>query len=357
MTQDPTAVEHPVEEPGTGSARIDAEFLDIYLAHAESSTEERVLRVVLAIAAGVAVVVAVLFAISLGHAAGGATAAVGVGGVVAGSCVVFAVRRRNKAEIRITTATRDIGLPLTAESIRSALGQPGFANRTDLHSHLAAWLAEQKQFGKAVRLRRVPAREQIEPLTVPFEPRELNECWLDPALFTSNTDEIASREASSENELRQGARAMRRYVRLTGGWLPNLITAIFAVRMTWQAIRTQAASDVIVASLFFALMFWLLFGPGGAAHGGASSWWVAPQTILIRSAKWNRKGTDRRIYSRASSVLAVSDWAEDGAKHVVVRDSEGEEETAITPDELRFLLRAWLSPVEPPTRELLLQLP
>lgn len=186
----------------------------------------------------------------------------------------------------------------------------------------------------------------IRPLEVYFEPLPLDEAqptveelWQQATGgATSETDSAFRRPAAS---------ALRKTVLFSGGWRS-------------------------VTGLLFAVCFLLLLGWGGG--GGRAIAIIVASLVLVRFAYGWKSGAGNRIlivpggilqssraglqlFRRTECVLLSHRHQKHPAPHVTLVGSAGRKAQFVTTTrELDTLLAAWLSPVEPPTPELIAQL-
>jgi hypothetical protein len=82
---------------------------------------------------------------------------------------------------------------------------------------------------------------------------------------------------------------------------------------------------------------------------GRKQWYFSPGGLLRRSAG-GRKKTDLRLFTRKSGLLAA--YQRDGKSWFIgVADNSDSDSLTVTTSEMDILLRAWLSPLDPPAVE------
>lgn len=201
--------------------------------------------------------------------------------------------------------------------------------------------------------------EPIEPLTVAFEPRLLNET--DEA-FDELAQAATSQGATLDRSVadspthygdRMALRWFLRNIKLSRGWLPIVI-------LTWPLIGTGLESweRGSVTWQFLAFLSGFLISLFGGARMGAFSkahWLIVPGGMLLRKAANRGRGVSLHLFDRRRSVLGIQQQRS-GRWHVAVADSEASETTIVTDRERQLLLRAWLSPLTPPPLERLVDL-
>lgn len=185
--------------------------------------------------------------------------------------------------------------------------------------------------------------ERIEPLTVPFEARRLED-------VASNPDDPTREFVPPGADL---SRMLLRNVLLKGGWL---LLVIFTVNFALAALDAWWRGSVTIALGAWGLgIAALLFLPVRSSTASGEQWLVVPGGLIWRktrmwSAEWNV-----HVFDRRNSVLLVGRWS--GKKWVLmVCDGEESGQAIGTREELMFALRSWLSPLSPPPAELLCDL-
>jgi hypothetical protein len=116
----------------------------------------------------------------------------------------------------------------------------------------------------------------------------------------------------------------------------------------------QAYHAAIAWKLSFHFFFWTvllllsLLGVGGrGAWRMSQQWLLVPGGLVVRTSSFRRRGWKVHLFVRSRSALVAYRqmklrWT------ICVADPEANQMTMITPTECHALLRAWLSPLEPP---------
>ncbi|HVP12861.1 MAG TPA: hypothetical protein VMV94_16930, partial [Phycisphaerae bacterium] len=218
---------------------------------------------------------------------------------------------------------------------------------------IAVELARCGRQGVAIRIQSEEPFEQVQPLSVAFEPRLLDEAdpafdELSTALSSAQEKHGAAWKPSSGTDDILGVRRIKRNMILKGSWVLVLLPAIFLIRAAFEGYQRGALTPNL---LFWGLMVLLtLYGPARGGWFGTKQWLVAPASVIIRKARSCDVTSQVRLFQRCESVLCMQRRKE-GPWHVVIADSEGSEQTIATDREVVLLLRAWLSPLEPPPVE------
>lgn len=195
------------------------------------------------------------------------------------------------------------------------------------------------------RHRDTPATS-IEPLTVPFEPCPLNEV---DASFRGVAIDAAVLDESQERS--ETLRRLRRAWRMGGlGFLVlaglqvffNGFRAWMSVTLLWELLLWIAALGVAFLVLLIPIR------PSDLT-------WLVPGAILHRRPRWFSAKSRTHLFTAAASVLVAYpmprrkwSWA--------VADGTRSWTGISTELEIRTLLRAWLSPLPPPTPEMVREL-
>lgn len=222
-------------------------------------------------------------------------------------------------------------------------------------SELVHGLALAGRVGETIRLQWSGAPEPIEPLTVTFEPRSLDEA---DAAF----EELEAASASVEQEDRDAhsrpppthrddvlaVRRIRRNLALKGGWIAAGILAVFFLKAIWESYPHRT----VTWGVFFwgGLLALTLYGPVSGGFFGARQWLLVPGGLVVRKARRGGLTSSVHLFERRTSVLCVHQvrrrvWI------VTAADADAYETTVGTKKEVDFLLRAWLSPLPPPSAE------
>lgn len=226
-------------------------------------------------------------------------------------------------------------------------------------------LARSGRKGVTLRLCTSDFARPLRPLAVPIEPLPLDESVPSVAqLGDANRNDFENPcgegeiHASDADESRTPdefdfRRRLKRNVMLQGGrwvfvlflfsWTCFALEALLTWRITWTFV------------LWTAMLGSFAFGPGGrGAWSVAQQWLIVPGGLIARRSN-RRGGWDVHLFNRRTGVLTAyrhtpSHW------FISVADTEKNQTAIVTPTEATALLRAWLSPLEPPPPERLQEL-
>lgn len=310
-------------------------FVDLAIEPAVRATLKGILLVLLAAALFIVIMVVVgnLFSFPAGV-------------VVSLSCTVaaaitatmLAVRKRKRqieeCLAKHTEASRLFGA--LAAALRRGDRKSGFQEAAKLmvsHGHV----------GGAARLYVDAFPVQIEPLAVEFEPCPLNEVDASFRGIALSADEVNESDERSETR-----RRFRRAWRMGGLWVNFyvLFQVIVQAYESWQA-RWFTTRFLIFGSLLIVLLV-VQF----TRVAPSSNLLLIPGGLLRRRPRWLSAGSGMHIFDPRTSVLIAHlhhghQWA------WTVADAGEQASGLATELEIRTLLRAWLSPLRPPTREML----
>jgi hypothetical protein len=248
---------------------------------------------------------------------------------------------------------------------------PGTIARTLIHRELASEsyttvclqfvksLAAEGKVGETIMLWSKTPCDEIQPINEPFEAKLLDEAdgayeELDAAL---SGDEQRIEETAAQMRLARevpfGLRRIKRNVRMHGGrW--RIWSSLFAITMlaflSWSQNQFRWFFWIQVGSLLL-----LLYVPFGITWWKPQQWWAIPGGIVYRWAGlFDRKGKVH-VFNRRTSVLCIYEgWPHNWVLTVADRNRSAMRYATIS--EVNFLLRAWLSPLEPPPVEKLVDL-
>jgi hypothetical protein len=264
---------------------------------------------------------------------------------------LLAGKRSERRIRRIVSQTHGGDL---ATLVRKAAEQPFLNPRRHPVAHaLSRELARCGRLGETIRIQWKRPFDLVQPLDVTFEPRLLDEA--DPAFqelltaVSSSPDPAgaASRASPNADDV-LGVRRIRRNILLKGGWALFVVFALFLTQAAFDAYQRRAITPGL---LFWGVMFVLaLYGPARGGWFGTRQWLLAPASLVVRKAKPRDETSQLHLFERRKSVLCLQRQKK-GPWLIAVADAEGSEQTIATNTEVSLLLRAWLSPLEPPPIE------
>ncbi len=185
----------------------------------------------------------------------------------------------------------------------------------------------------------------------PFEPRSLDEA-------DDGFDELAQQLQASPDRHGKGdmesgssreSRRLRRNFILSGGWLMLAIFGFNWLLAAIDALQRNRATDRL--ALWSTLLILLFVFPKGQGLSGREQWFAVPAGVAFRKRSWFRSGWTLRVFSRESAVLCFFPCFRGRYFGTIIADTQQVQSTNLTPREADLLLRAWLSPLEPPTLE------
>lgn len=272
---------------------------------------------------------------------------------------MFFAARRRVWRGRLSAVFERLFAQPTLDDLIAALAAPNA--RAALHldyapadnaGALAHRLGSSEHAPVVVRCLRPEHCDAIRGLNVPFEPLPLDETHpAVRALLAESPLTGCAEPPPAASRTRDGAGetllAGRRFVELAGGrrivglWA---VCVLIATTVAWS--RAWAARRVTFSAALWTLLLMVpLLGllPG---FGPATRALVVPGGLLRRTrAGW-------RLYDRRSGVLVVVPGPHNVGNLVFAADRDGVQVLPVTRQELRFLLAAWLSPLDPPTPDL-----
>lgn len=196
--------------------------------------------------------------------------------------------------------------------------------------------------GQAVRTWWSTQPQPIVPIGVNFEPKPLDES--EPVFQDLREGVIAGTLASDRT-----VGLVKRNITLSGGWPAVLgigvsfMFAIFGGLLVSGGSMVTFVKFIGVVVLIFLLRFFRL----GAVM---TSRLIVPGGLLCRRSLKRRRDQGIRVYARSDSILWVARITPQIWSIVVARGNQHEHFRA-TNVEADMLLRAWLSPIDPPPLE------
>lgn len=191
----------------------------------------------------------------------------------------------------------------------------------------------------------------IEPIAVPFEARLLDET--EPGFSELWNATLASGEGAGAESLpgadeSPGLRRVIRNIRLKEGWF---MTLLFLALFANSAYEDYLVGRITVWTIIWAVFLARVFFAPATRNTGEGTWFIVPGGVLIRRVN-EKKEVVHRLVDRKSSVLGVfmetrHRWS------IVVSDESDLFSRAATAREATMLLRAWTSPIEPPSKEVI----
>ena len=246
------------------------------------------------------------------------------------------------------------------ELVRAVAGQQALKpSEADVEAAVKRLIA-QGRVGQTIRLGWGAQLAPVEPFAVAFEPRLLNEA--DPAFMeleaagtstgVSSPGAVTARSSPGSDSLFR--RRLRRGMLYTGGLL---FCGLLLNRVVRDSVEAWRLGHVTVRLLVEASLLLVAVAiPWGKAFVRHREWLVVPGALLLRRAQMLEKSCRVEMFLAKESVLCAYKNPARGWWTLVVADSGACETIYATRRELDFLLRAWLSPVAPPSAEQLTDL-
>lgn len=272
---------------------------------------------------------------------------------------LYGKRRQRQFAARFVDQARGSDRTIVEEFVRSA---GGFRIDVGIEA-LMTKLAGRQRAGSVFRVGPEKDAVAIEPIAVPFEP-----CPLDEAedalheLSTAGADvsgttatavahhgiDAASSRAMTRSDQR-AFRRLRRNMRMKGvGWV---IVGLFAFNCVIAALeswrRQRVTWQLVYWPALLVVMLWLP-AAGGLIRG--KQWFAVPGGVVLRKGHALARQWNVHVFDRRRSLLCVyrnfrEQWG------FAVADSTTAATGFGTNQEMTLLLRAWLSPLEPPPAE------
>lgn len=270
--------------------------------------------------------------------------------ILIGLLVQYSRRRSRKVQVLLQTLPT---MPPEQWLLDALSARSRFSIDVLLEPFLHA-LIESGRVGRTFRIAGDKHLKPVQPIDVYFEPRPLDETADTFADFVAAIDSPPDAPTSQSNE-HPVARAERRtfnklniHVRKAGGWFGLILGSLFFLRQAMDWIRFGRVN--------FMLMFWLVIMIGwllrltGTSIRTPVQWFLVPGGIVSRALPRRAREWTVSLLDRRSSVLCVYR----STKHMwiaTVADHAGCWFSPCTENEATLLLRAWLSPLEPPKLE------
>lgn len=186
-------------------------------------------------------------------------------------------------------------------------------------------------------------------IDVPFEPIPLDES-------APGFQSLASTASSPSSDVNTDARgpgpfdlppAWRRRLRLGAGWLA---IGLFAMNSVISSIEAwQIGKPTIVQMMWLSWLVLTFWGVGGmGAWRSTDQWLLVPGGIVRRSAKSRGNEWKLHLFTRTQGFLLITESRRRN-RQVCVADAQDSATATVTVAEAELLLRAWLSPLPPPT--------
>ncbi len=245
---------------------------------------------------------------------------------------------------RARAAARQLNLNDLPGALKAILSSKNHANFASFMETLLNRLVGAGKVGCVIRLCSADKLTAVHPVTVTFEPRPLNDVTAGefegaPAGKTESDDSAA--EQMSLSPMSGGTRIGK-----------SLVTAVAACVLLWMIARAIMAPGGI--SREWVVTFAVIVGVSGL------TWWqrrfpnpqlfLVPGGFVVRRSPWYHRRWSLHVYDRRRSVLIARQQLKKSWQ-LRVADSEAQDTIVGTEVQTTQALRAWLSPLAPPTLE------
>lgn len=181
------------------------------------------------------------------------------------------------------------------------------------------------------------------PLTVPFEPIELNET--EPALSGMVESFVSNEEDSDVAEVKKAR------------WLGRLFVRVGAPAITLLVVTINAVSHMITHTATQGFRLWFVamwLGILGVTFGAcyyavwrnSAQWLLIPGGVVIRRTFWKNVGTRLERFTPADTLLMLTPY-NIGWSATLYRGTKPVHQKLFTRMEATALLAAWQSPISP----------
>ena len=274
------------------------------------------------------------------------------GAVLAAIGIAFLVQylRRRARKLQALLQTLDT-MPPEQWLLDSLSARSPFSIDVLLQPFLQA-LVESGRVGRTFRIAGDKHLRPIQPIDVYFEPRPLDETADTFADFVAAIDSPPDAPASQSNEHpvarseRLAFSKLNVRVRKAGGWFGLILGSIFFLRQAMDWIRFGRVNPMLM--LWLVVMIGWLLRLTGTSLRAPVQWFLVPGGIVSRALPRRAREWTVSLLDRRSSVLCVYR----STKHMwiaTVASQAGYWFSPCTENEATLLLRAWLSPLPPPT--------
>lgn len=215
-------------------------------------------------------------------------------------------------------------------------------------------LAKGGGVGVVLRLGPPADANPIEPIDVRFEPCALNEAEDTLRMLATHTHAAATQQGgavrpSHRSESLTLLRQVQRNLQMKGlGWL---MVGIFGLNVVIAAMKSWQQWRIVWELPYWGgLMALLLFAPERGGLFRSKEWLAVPAGLVLRGGRLLSRRWTVHLYERRHGVLCVyrhfrRQWG------FAIADGVESATGFATQKEIAFLLRAWLSPLPPPTAE------
>jgi len=254
-------------------------------------------------------------------------------------------RTRRKVRISLGSLTPNELGPKIKAAIQSAGALTGDAAVREITKSLMS----QGRAGTTLRICPRDSCVPVDPIRFTFEPVPIDET---ESAFIGLDDPALSEDANI-NAI-QAKRRLQKNIRGKGGWFSVVVLGLLFGFELFQSIRRNRADLSLL--LYGGLFLGYLLMPTFRSLLFSKQWFLVPSGIVLRRPKgiW-KNGWNIRMFERHRCVLCVYRYSPK-RWWATISDSEVRATIFGTETEMHLLLRAWLSPLDPPPRERLTDL-
>ncbi|OWY71852.1 hypothetical protein B7486_09335 [cyanobacterium TDX16] len=343
-TTDPVVTAPPQSPPGLVDVKID---------------KPSAFRVSFVIPAAFGGFLLVLLVLLIARSLSGLSAYLSLAGFSIVAVVGVVLENRRKHAIRRREFRRLVWEKKPAEAAAYLASHISDEGPNKFTMNLLAELVAHRAGVSAMRVHWTQKPTAIEPLIVSFTPASLNESDEQFVQLADATSKQESAQEKPDGDLRVApedsaiGRLLRRNLRLKGG---RLMLGILVFNFVFAAIEAYGRWR-----LTFGLVMWsatiamYLFASPTGGPLRSKEWLIVPGGLLLRKQGKDRTKSDLDLFSPQSSMLLALQTRKE-TWSVIVTDGNRKESVILTSHEADMALRAWLSPIPPPSVEKLVDL-
>ena len=254
---------------------------------------------------------------------------------------IFVFERSRRADIRVRLE-RSAARPIR-ERIEEILSTNRSMAPQRMMRELLLQIAKSEPWGTVIRIGRIETFDPLEPIPFAFEPRRIEDS---SDLRAMKNDGCVDNNPHSSTSA--PARGVRRNLMLKGGWI---LLGLFS--FSWLA---SALKSILSRRIEFELLWWTLalflfvMIPVDSNWRSQRQIFLVPGGVVVRKGGWFKRDWRLKLCPRAASCVMIYPlWKKQWA--FVVSDGKECVSAVGLRSEMELALRAWLSPLEPPSVE------
>jgi hypothetical protein len=253
--------------------------------------------------------------------------------------VCWAVRAQ-----RTRAAARRLNLSDLPEALKTVLSAKDYADSASFMRILVNRLIGAGKTDCVIRLCSPEKLIPVHPVTVPFEPRPLNDVTASEFEGAQAGQRESDDWLAEQTSLSLGSgRARIRKAILTGVAACVLIWMVVKAIIAPGGISRDWMIVLAVIVAVFGVTWWRRKFPNPQVF-------LVPGGFLVRRSPWYSQRWSLHVYDRSHSVLIARQQIKESWQ-LRVADSEAQDTVVATEVQAAQALRAWLSPLAPPTLE------